>query len=444
MTMDNIPDKPKRSFWRRFAIGTMRAVVVLAVLGLAAYAITSYWAARSIRREVARIRAAGEPTTFAELDARMAPVDRAQDAGPWYTAAAELTDLSFEADNANHALFDRKTTEVPADVLERARRSLEQNRIALDLLDRGSALPGCNYDIQLRFGFEPALPRMSMMRSLLDVASLRTRVLALDGQGDRAADSAISALGVLRTMDREPVLLSTLVKTAMLDHYGNDLRYVLERGHPSDAALLKLGDAMRRAHVIGPREMFVAERVFFLEIVRNAISMGTGEVQPDGASVPPKMWSSLGISGRITAARGLSNYVRRLRAAGDDWPGMFHAIQLDTSDSARLWEEDTARSMVLLAKQISVYRSAIAAIEVERFRRAHGGQLPDSLSQLPNADELPGDPFTGRPLMYIKTADGYCVFSAGRGHPEDSNVDRDKDPITWSERWGIHIGVRAP
>ena len=54
---------------------------------------------------------------------------------------------------------------------------------------------------------------------------------------------------------------------------------------------------------------------------------------------------------------------------------------------------------------------------------------------------IPKDPFTGSALLYVKTSDGYCVFSAGRGHPEDDtrHIDREKDPIAWSERWGIHI-----
>ncbi len=44
------------------------------------------------------------------------------------------------------------------------RARLEQNRAALNLPDRGSAFSGCNYDVQLRYGFEPALPRKSKER----------------------------------------------------------------------------------------------------------------------------------------------------------------------------------------------------------------------------------------------------------------------------------------
>lgn len=436
--------KPKPPLWRRMLKWTLRVAVLLIVLGIAAYAITSYWAARTIHGEIARIRAAGEPLTFADLDAMTPKVDRAQDAGPYYSAAAELAIADFEADNANSdALFRRNTTAVSPEILARARRSLEQNRLALELLDRGSALPGCNSDIQLQFGFEASFPHMSKARNLLNVASLRARVLALDGQGDQAIESIISSLGLLRTMDRQPVILDALVQTAMLNRACDDVRFVLEKGHPTDAGLQKLGEAMRRLHLIQPRQMFIAERVYFLEIVRDAIAMGprVNREDPNGPPLPYAMWSSLGISGRVRAARSLPGYGGVIAAAGGDWPGIFAAIQKEADKPASIWGKNTVTSMRVCACQISVYRSTLIAIEIERFRLAHAGQLPASLAQLANAGEFPKDPFTGNSLLYVKTADGYCVFSAGRGHTEDSNVDRDKDPIAWSKRWGTHIRI---
>ena len=84
--------KPKKPLWRRLLKWTVRVAIVLVVLGIVAYAVTSYWAARRISAEVSRIRAAGEPLTFAELDKPALKVDRAQDAAPFYAAARELVD----------------------------------------------------------------------------------------------------------------------------------------------------------------------------------------------------------------------------------------------------------------------------------------------------------------------------------------------------------------
>jgi hypothetical protein len=445
------PVKLKKSWWRRLLKWTMRVVIVIVVLGIAAYASTHYWASRTIHNEIARIRAAGEPLTFADLDALTPKVERAQDAGPFYTAAAELAIADFEVNEANcDALFRHKAVAVPVEILGRARRSIEQNRLALELLDRGSALGGCNSDIQLQLGFEAAFPHMGKARCLCNVASLRTRVLALDGQGDQAIESVISALGLLRTMDRQPVLLGALVQTAMLGRGCDDARFVLEKGHPTDAGLQKLGEAMRRMHLIQPRQMFIAERVFFLEITRDAISMGPGrnraETDTEGPAFPNAMWSSLGIAGRVIAAKSLPNHARLISAASGEWPEVLTAVEKDTTKSASWWDKvispSLVNAMVLQGRQLSVYRATLIAIEIERFRLSHGGQLPDSLAQLSSGGDLAKDPFTGKSLLYVKTADGYCVFSAGRGQPEDGGGDRDKDPVAWSKRWGMHIRIR--
>jgi hypothetical protein len=126
---------------------------------------------------------------------------------------------------------------------------------------------------------------------------------------------------------------------------------------------------------------------------------------------------------------------------------MFTAIQTDASKPASEWDKiispTVVKAMFLFTRDLSVYRSTLIAIQIERYRLAHAGQLPDSFAQLPTAKDFPKDPFTGNALLYVKTPDGYCIFSAGRGHPEDSKVDRDKDPVEWSRRWGTHIRTLA-
>jgi len=195
--------------------------------------------------------------------------------------------------------------------------------------------------------------------------------------------------------------------------------------------------------------MFIAERVYYLEITRDFIAMGPRNhpEDPGGESLSElsarQMWSSLGLAGRIRTARSLPGYVRMIDAASGDWPSIFASIEKEGDKPTSMWGA-TAKAMVMGAYQISSYRSTLIAIHIERFRLAHAGQLPDALAQLPNASDLPRDPFTGKALLYVKTPDGYCVFSAGRGHPEDSSVDREQDPVEWSRRWGTHIRTAFP
>ena len=147
-------------------------------------------------------------------------------------------------------------------------------------------------------------------------------------------------------------------------------------------------------------------------------------------------------------AKGLPTYARYIDAASGDWPAIITAVQAVADKPASVWDQISGPSfttaMVYHGRGLSTYRSTLIAIQIERFRLAHAGQLPDSFAQLPNANDFPKDSFTGNALLYVKTPDGYCVFSAGRGHPEDSKVNRDKDPVEWSRRWGTHIRIPSP
>ncbi|MFO0810897.1 MAG: hypothetical protein U0746_19890 [Gemmataceae bacterium] len=59
---------------------------------------------------------------------------------------------------------------------------------------------------------------------------------------------------------------------------------------------------------------------------------------------------------------------------------------------------------------------AVAAVAVEQHRAAHG-DWPATLATL--GVELPDDPYTGRPLLYKRLADGVVVYSVGGNRRDD-------------------------
>ncbi len=64
--------------------------------------------------------------------------------------------------------------------------------------------------------------------------------------------------------------------------------------------------------------------------------------------------------------------------------------------------------------------TAATAIAIECFRR-NNGELPEKLEQLVPEflDELPTDPFDGRPLRYTIRKNGYTVYSVGDDRADD-------------------------
>ena len=72
--------------------------------------------------------------------------------------------------------------------------------------------------------------------------------------------------------------------------------------------------------------------------------------------------------------------------------------------------------MGLQFRTMAQYRTAAAALAVERYRLANSNQLPDTLDQLVPTyiEAVPLDPFTGNPLLYAKTPENhYTVYSTG-------------------------------
>jgi hypothetical protein len=77
-------------------------------------------------------------------------------------------------------------------------------------------------------------------------------------------------------------------------------------------------------------------------------------------------------------------------------------------------------SLTQAAGELTSRRVAVAVIAVERFRRAHG-DLPPSLDALVPAfiTAVPEDPFSGKPLLFRKEADGYVVYSVDLNRRDD-------------------------
>src|SRR3954468_20215531 len=69
-------------------------------------------------------------------------------------------------------------------------------------------------------------------------------------------------------------------------------------------------------------------------------------------------------------------------------------------------------------------RSALVAIEVERYRSGHNGELPTALEALrpPLSSNFLKDPFDGKPLRFRATETGYVVYSVGANLKDDGGT----------------------
>jgi len=452
------PTPVSKRHWRRWLRWTIRIVVVLAVtLGLA-YAIWNYRAASALRAEIDRIRAAGEPTTFAELAAGQRAVDRERDAAPFYAAALELL-YPVEQDELDvaQALLEGPVT---PEALAQAERVLERNRLALELLDRGSAMPQCAGDLGLRHGIGALLPRLNDTRALAQHNSIRTRMLAVQGKAVEAVDSAIASLRLTRMLDRQPILVAQLVKMGCAAMAVRDIQVILNNTRPDHAELARLGVELAAVEASSDlHRLMLAERVYALEMMRNLMARErqlesaqvTSHDEPSALApnVPfPERWPVGNISAfsRTMALGLLQTHGRLIDAATRPYPQVvdaFNSVEAPAGYAGVLGQvllPAMRAAVVNNGNMLAQVRSARAALMVERYRLAQGG-LPDSLADLPGdaGASLLNDPFTGQGLVYRKTPDGYVIFSLG--------ADKQKNPDEPLNRgrpgdWGIRVEHR--
>ena len=80
----------KKSLWWRILRWLFRGAVGLFVVALLVRMVSGYVIARQLRDEIAKIRAAGEPVTFQDLQKGVPEVPGSANAGRFYAAAMAL------------------------------------------------------------------------------------------------------------------------------------------------------------------------------------------------------------------------------------------------------------------------------------------------------------------------------------------------------------------
>lgn len=98
--------------------------------------------------------------------------------------------------------------------------------------------------------------------------------------------------------------------------------------------------------------------------------------------------------------------------------------------------------LVADASNLAYMRVVQTALAIERWRLAHNGRLPDSLTDLVPGylPTIPLDPFDEKPLRYKKSAQGYVVYSIGPDLIDDGGKERTY-PAKESDHYDIVFSI---
>ena len=392
---DRFAVRPKFLAWLTLAIA----------LPVLAHAAWDYTEARRLRTRVDAISAKGEPTSIDQVRPFRNLTDSDKEAARLYRAAAALaSDWNSNAYVAlappNNILNAPPQHWSPAQ-REQANRLVSANRDVLGLVDRATAIefpgfpPGTDYSY-----------RFAELWQLEQIASLRTRVLAVD-RSDSALTSLHVQLLLRQAIDREyPNTLNWFMESM-----SRDLALVVGRVRPTDASLAAW-DAVLSA-------LDQDDRVKRILLAQRAEWLNNGSVNPRTRLFPVLIpWETV----RRPFDLHMANEVADMQAeiieyADRPWPQRLEPLRslvlqpMSQLKDMRAWQQFRAVSTVRQeARNTALLRGVRIAIAIERAMAS---------KMTPEIPELI-DPYSGEPMRVKRDDPSYAVYSVGQNRRDDN------------------------
>jgi hypothetical protein len=468
----NHADSPvKSSNWNILWImlGLVTALVLIMVVGLL---VRHNGYRQKLQAAMVRIEAANEPLAGAELNAYYAIPPGANDLTAEWLRVSQL----FESQRG--PALDKVEEKFPIAVDENSQRSeygfindfssipargedwpeqaaaeayLKELESARQELHTLVALDGAvRYPIDFQVGFATLLPNLSPLRNVARVLSLEFKVAEREGNSQEALNSLLGIFKTAETLRREPMLISQLVRYAIL---GIGLVRVPEflQLDPTEEQLLTLQNSLAAVDLHNSLQVaYLGERATMLQTLRNVENIS--ELTGGGNSIS-QLGPLLNPTGNFTTSRPgdcakmLELLTDLIEAAKLPYPQNFQqsdAVEANLNKlmadekSSLPWDRHLLTSLLIpssgsvskaLGRAAVAQHTAAVAIAVERYRlqkQAYPEKLADLESLVPAAYLL--DPITGKPLLIKQDAAEVIIYSVGQNGSDDSGDIKLGDP----------------
>jgi hypothetical protein len=396
-----------------------------------------------IEAKLDEIRRAGYPVTLEKLN-------------EWYPAPppgeANAADVLLTAFSKYRAWDDEKSKGMPlvdskADIPARNEplseetkkliaKYLADNAEAITLLHKAAAIKHCRFPIDLTQGWlNLTSSHMSPLRKGARMLALEALLNADNDDFEAASDAIVAAFGLARSLEKEPVLISHLVRAAIQGVAISSLERVLNRTSPTDQKLVSLFDTVREAEDIkGLSRALAGERCMFSVCFTDlAVFPGMGANLP--ANIAMTSYSAAGLKDldHLTYLDLMTDHVKGVESSfpqrcqtGKDLDARIEALPRYCI-LTRIIMPALGKVVEADARTIAHLHTAQTALAIERYRLSHGGELPGALADLVPT-YLPAtriDPFDGDSLRYKKLAKGYIVYSIGPNCTDDGGAEVD-------------------
>jgi hypothetical protein len=394
------------------------------------------------------------PHTLAELNHWYAEPPAGSNAATKFLegiAALKITDA--DTNSANLPLIGKgelpqPDKPVPPEMKAVMVEFIQRNLSAFRLFNQGAQLQQSRYPIDLNRGQVTLLPHLLKTKNAARILELSSISHAVAGQGKEAGDDLQMNLALARSLESEPVLISQLVRVALVGITVSGLEQVLNRVGLPAQTLDQLEESFRQSEKreaagFGFTHAFIGERTTDL----SAFDMSPEEYLkvPDNATPEERVQLEAKIKTTLTEDRqyceatfdqalAVRNQPFTKRLSQDVF---FQAATVATNKNLILSSMFFAGLNNVAPKEagsLANMRLAQTAIALEKFRLAHANRFPKSLGELtPNyLNAVPADPFDGQSLRYHKVSNGYVLYSIGRNLKDDGGkpgIGRDGDIV---------------
>jgi hypothetical protein len=392
--------------------------------------------AANLQRAVEALAAGDRPTRSAGHDDR-----------GWrlYRAAGILIDTSAEQlpvlGRLRDALADDRT--IDASLIAAAALFVEQSRDGILVAARAAERPLESWEVgrtRTRLGYD-----LSASRRVENAYGMVMLHAIAAGQIDDAALAAVNRARLLRVYDRERDILTVFSKAGEIEILGRDVGFLLGRPLPRerlDALDAALDGVLDRAEIADAiRSDALDQRVM-------------GVLRRPRVAIPVLFDPKRPLVVRQTA-EGQQRALECVSLLNRPWPELIAATPPVRSESRGgvvvVSGQLCSRTVRAVARALAVVRSLRLAVRVERQRLTAGGlpdRLPEPLAQ--PAEDL-SDPFTGEPMLYRRTTDGYVIYSVGAdGNDDGGSVtdSRSRSSPVWGRAvagkdFGVQVRVRS-
>ena len=435
---------------RRRRIKASHIIISLLVLIIASLFVVRLRSKSTLEARLDALRAAGYPTTPAELDRWYTIPDTADNAADKLIEAFSYYDNSDEERMEQMPVVGSGKLPDPAEPFAQEMKDLianylSDNQKALDLLHQAAAIEHSRYPIDLTDGFNVLMPELGDLRQGARLLQLQAVLHAANAESHLAVDSMATIFGIARSLDREPLLISQLVRISINRLGVSTLEQVLNRVELSESQLADMAQLLRATEdndgfALG----FVGERCIGVDLMQNLDWKG---VSGAGGPALPRpiigLYKATGLAD-IQAVRYLDHmtgYVEALQLPPHQRQAAAEANEAQIQDISRIHIflrmliPALSRAVTLDLRHLTAIQSARVSLALERYRLATG-DLPDTLDQLVPSylDAVPIDPFDGNSLRYKLLDSGCVVYSVDEDGRDDGaksdewGCDEDEDP----------------